>query len=258
MTVKTRIVQRSPDLGLGIKLQRLPEAPKPQKPADPLPPPAVVEPSPPWWWGRYDEDDKRLTEITSEWGRAPDAYYAWPMPVYGVGDTWVGVVEGVAAVSWRVTFTPRIWAHDDYGLNIVWTGDTPIEVTLPPGEPQYTTPARVTLPNPLFVDGADRSPEYYWYDINYTSFVDYQVPMPNVIAAGNTLSVTAETRSMSGVLEATAMYQDKDIGTLKLTLVRDVASYPISYSPSASSVGAMAVMPLPRIEAPIQLPKNAR
>lgn len=214
----TRIIQRSPDLGIGIRLQRLPQAVQ-QAFARPAPQPV----QPPWWWGRMDAAGQRATTLTVQWDPAvgPDYPFAyWP-------GLWVAVVEGATAVRWDVKFTPKIW-FKDWGdgaeSELVWTGE-PIALQLPPALPAAPealfTPALVTLPDPLAIAESSVDAWTYWAGAYYTPTFP-ALPAPIVIAAGNTLSVAQDTKSMSGSLVANAFVDDVGVGAVWLDLMREV------------------------------------
>lgn len=214
--MNTRTVQRSPNLGLGIRMQRLPQSVQrlPQSVQQAFGPPAA-----PWWWGWTDTNGQRLTTLGVVWDAdvgvyRPDAY--WP-------GLWVAVVEGATSVRWDVKFTPKIWFKENTPgakAKLTWQG---ADITLPtgqtlPGAPtDLFTPAKVALPNPL--DG--EAPWSYWEGAGYTDSVTY-IPAPRVIAAGNTLSVAQDTQSMSGSLVAQAFVDDVSAGSVWLDLMREI------------------------------------
>lgn len=203
----TRIIQRSPDLGIGIRLQRLPQAVQQ----------AATRPQPPWWWGWMDENGQRAATLDVEWDRTvgpylPDAY--WP-------GHWVAVVDGAIAVRWDIEFTPQLC----FGLgNVVWQG-IPINLKLPsvfPGTPSTLfSPAKVTLPETLNLGGTDVNRWTYWTGSDQSPGFP-EIPIPNLLAAGNTLSVMQGTQSMSGILEATAFVNDIAVGSVRISLVRQI------------------------------------
>lgn len=156
-----RVIQRSPDFGLRIRLQRLP-AVVPNVAA------AVVAPEvvtlPPWWWGYMDESDQHATTLEVTWD-APVA--PTPSPAYWPG-LWVAVVEGATEVTWEIEFTPTVWVKQAaVGSEVVvaWQGET-IGLQLPhalPATPEVLFPATlIELPNPLNIDGSDVSAYTYW------------------------------------------------------------------------------------------------
>jgi len=213
MTVKTRIVQRSPDLGLGIKLQRLSEPPKPQKPADPLPPPPpVVEPSPPWWWGWFGEDGERRTRLETTHSNGDPAMDGrlgyWP----GV---WTATVDGASAVTWIVEFTPMLWlgqwdepTNEVVSVVVAWEGkptrwDLPPVTPLPLPEDLFAL-APFDLPDPVSYLGEDFTPVTYWSGP--------VTALPLAIAAGNTLCVVQDSRGVSGALRASAFFNGTALG----------------------------------------------
>lgn len=148
----------------------------------------------------------------------PNAY--WP-------GLWVAVVEGAAAVRWEVTFTPKIWFKGPAPgakTAVVWEGD-PVALQMPaalPATPAVLfTPEKVTLPNPFPVAGSAVPPLTYWAG-GYDTPGFPNVSVPQVIAAGNTLSVAQDTKAMSGTLVANAFVDDVGVGAVWLDLMREV------------------------------------
>lgn len=218
----TRTIQRTPDLGIGIRLQRLPVAQAVQQVVQP-----PLPPEPPWWWGWLDEDGKRITSLEVQHGP-----HAVDMPSEYWPGLWVAVVEGAMAVRWDVSFTPTIWfagVDPDADAEVVWEGE-PVEMQLPatlPAEPDTLfTPPTVTLPDPLAIGGSDVSPWTYWPGAGDTAGFP-NLPIPKITAAGNTLSVAQSDKSVSGVLAANA-YVDNvgagsvGVGSVNLALMRAV------------------------------------
>lgn len=196
-----RIVQRSPDLGLGIRLQRLQEAkPAPQ-----------AQPKPPFWWGWADSKDQQLTTLEVLWNE-------FSSPAYFPG-LWVAVVEDAVAVTWHLEYTPTVWFVGDGPGDveaIAWQGD-PQTVQLPPSgklpAPEVLfAPNYASLPDPLRVGTTDIPLNGYWAGSVSTA--------PMFVAIGNTLSVTADSHSPSGILVAQAFVKGANVGTVKLTLKR--------------------------------------
>lgn len=211
MSTTTRTIQRTPDLGIGIRLQRLPVAQAVQQ---------VVQPEPPWWWGWMDEDGQRATALEVRYGS-----HAVDMPSEYWPGLWVAVVEGATAVRWEVSFTPTIWfAGNDAGAQVVWEGD-PVELRLPgelPAEPAALfTPATATLPDPLVIGGTDVPVWTYWYE-NYPLPGFPSLPVPKMIAAGNTLSVAQGDKSVSGVLVGKAYVDGVGVGSVTMALMREI------------------------------------
>lgn len=199
--MKTRTIQRSPDLGLGIRLQRMT-----QVVAAPL-----ATPKPPFWWGWPDttgEPAKTLEVLWTEF--ASPAYFP---------DLWVAVVDGATAVTWQIEYTPTVWFKGDEADAVefvAWEGE-PIALQLPPSgklpKPEVLFSQRYAgLPDPLIVGTTEIPLSSYWS--GYVSAV------PMFVATGNTLSVMADTHSPSGILIAQAFVNGASIGTVKLTLKR--------------------------------------
>lgn len=128
-----RIVQRSPDLGLGIRLQRLQEAkPVPQ-----------VQQKPPFWWGWADASGKPSAALEVLWmnGQSP-AYFP---------GLWVAVVEGATSVTWQIELRSVEWLIGDDGEEIeVVSPDTPWSLRLPPSG-KLPAPDVLFSALPLFV-----------------------------------------------------------------------------------------------------------
>lgn len=114
-----KIIQRTPDLGIGIKLQRV---------SSDLP-----SPKPPWWWGWYDSAGQRQQTllVTRNLGHQlpepiPAAPNYWP-------ELWVAVVDNATDVVWHIEFTPELWVQrletdgwttGDEEPFTAWVGDT--------------------------------------------------------------------------------------------------------------------------------------
>ena len=217
-----RIIQRSPDLGLRVRLQRLPTVPE------------QLAPDPPFWQGWQDGQGQRKSAIEVNCDRKETGYRR----LLGYGPSlWVAVVERVPAVTWRVLFTPMVWFDEDASMpgpasggtnqpEPVWIGDA-LEYGLP--QPNLADlgprlkPRQVELPATLKIDGEEVEADRYWED-GYKAEGFPMLPAPLFISAGNTLSVRAELTSMSGLIEARASVGGKEIGTVRLTL-RRVNSY---------------------------------
>ena len=214
--MNTRTVQRSPNLGLGIRMQRL-------QPVSQAVQQAFTRPRPPWWWGWMDVNGQPATVLDVLWDAEvgpgmPNAY--WP-------GMWVAVVEGATVVRWEVEFTPKVWfkgLEAGAKTELMWEGK-PIALQLPavlPAAPEELfTPAKATLPDPLKTGGSDVSPWVYW-DGAYSTPGFPNVSVPQVIAAGNTLSVAQDTKSMSGSLVAQAFVDDVSAGSVWLDLMREI------------------------------------
>jgi hypothetical protein len=200
----TKTVQRSPDLGIGIRMKRLPGG---------VP---VIEPKAPVWWGWLDDDGKKATQLTTLWA-ATDPLYSfgyWP-------GLWAAVVEDAATAQWQIEFTPKIWYEESGTTSPVWTGDV-IAWSLPPSLPDTAenlfTPKTVHLPAVDFGNGPIEAYQY-WPAGAYISTFE-SVPIPSVIASGNTCSVGQDSKSMSGTLVAKATVGRKPLGQVSLELMR--------------------------------------
>lgn len=195
------IVQRSPDLGINIRLQPLSEAPKV----------LASKPLPPYWWGWKDANKNPAVDLVAEWNEAavPQSY----------GDSiWCAVVENTPTAYWEVEYVPKIWfngEYSDFEEIVAWTG-APVKWTVPPSPiPASSTlfaQKTVPLPDPLKVKTSTVPLDYYW--------LGPVMGIPLVIATGNTLSVLAYPGSPSGVLTATAFVAGKRIGIVHLTIKR--------------------------------------
>lgn len=134
--MKTRTIQRSPNLGIGIRMQRL---------AAPTAPVVAVAaaPKPPYWWGWADAMGKEATTLEVLWRQ-------YDNPAYFPG-LWVAVVEGATAVTWQVQFTYVEWFADIEGneTEVVSPGP-PHTLQLPPNG-ELPHPEELFAPNPLFV-----------------------------------------------------------------------------------------------------------
>lgn len=202
------VVQRSPNLGINIRLQPLTEASKPA---------LAAKPKPPYWWGWKNAKREAETVLEAVFNEA-----AVP-PGYGPG-LWCAVVENAVSVVWSVTYTPKIWfngSYSDFEEIVAWTG-TPIHFALPPSTiPDSSTlfdTADVALPDPLEVNGNTIPMSSYWPEA--------VAGIPLVIATGNSLSVMPYTGSPPGVLTATASVNGKVVGLVQLTIKRVVTYTP--------------------------------
>ena len=108
-----KIVKRSPDLGIGIRLQKK----------------SLLDPKPPYWWG---------------WGGRPSDLTVMQdiekFPSFWPG-FWTAVVEDASEVFWHGSYTPARWetsGKQKVTDLLVWTGD-PVLFQLPP---------QGSLPNP--------------------------------------------------------------------------------------------------------------
>ncbi|MES2948676.1 MAG: hypothetical protein V4858_09050 [Pseudomonadota bacterium] len=209
--MKTRTIQRSPDLGLRIRLQRLPEeaVPAPQ-----------AQPKPPIWLGWQDEEGKEATSLSARWdtpsnATSPDGYFP------GV---WVAVVDNAMAVEWDIEFTPKIWRETNGELTLAWEGRT-VKLkrpsTLPDTPENLFDGQRVTLPVLTILEETVAPSEYWLLGGRGSEFPE--VSMPTWIAAGNTLTVGQDHKSMSGTVVATATVGTQKVGSVTLDLVRVIA-----------------------------------
>lgn len=216
--IANRVIQRSPDLGLRVRLQRLPTAPE------------QLAPDPPYWQGWQDGQGQRRSTIEVNCDRSESGSRG----LRGYGPSlWVAVVERVPAVTWHVSFTPMVWFDKDASMpgppsgetpqpEPVWIGG-PLKYELPQSDladlgPRLK-PRQVELPATLKIDGSEKRAERYWEG----AYAIEGFPMlsaPLFISAGNALSVRAELTSMSGLIEARARVGVNEIGTVRLTLRR--------------------------------------
>lgn len=204
------VVQRSPDLGINIRLQRLAPVSTGVVAAPATPPGA------PYWWGWNDEKHKHTTSLERLWDDAST-------PAYFPGE-WVAVVDGATAVTWTVQFTPTVWfiGTGETVANILWQGD-PIVSRLPPSG-SLPTPSTLfateptPLPDPLTTNEGDIPYATYWAGLNPTT--------PLLIATGNTLSVLADSVPVTGVLTAKATVDGAIVGVVTLTLKRVTSVLP--------------------------------
>ena len=204
-----KIIQRSPDLGVGIRLNKAVVA--------------VVEksnPKPPHWWGWAEANGTKLTKLTPRWDRygIPDSPYGyWP-------GLWSAVVEGATSASWAVTFEPKVWLAFDTGAPVedpTWIGSE-IVLALPKNLPQNPIalfePQAANLPE-LEFGGSSVSPWSYW-EGQYSTPGFPELPIPRIVGAGNTLSVYADSKCLSGTLVAKATVDGKLLGSVELELLR--------------------------------------
>ena len=208
-----KIIQRSPDLGVGIRLNKAVVAVAV----------AVVEksnPKPPHWWGWAEANGDKLTKLEPRWG-----LYGIPNSPYGYWPgLWSAVVEGATSASWVVTFTPKVWLSSDIGAPVEdpsWEGEA-IELALPQRLPQNPIalfePQLVALPGIDF-EGSNVSSWFYWEGA-YSTPSFPELPIPRIVGAGNTLSVYADSKCVSGTLVAKATVDGKLLGSVELQLLR--------------------------------------
>lgn len=215
MSITPRVIQRTPDLGIKIKLQRLPVVPV--EPVEPVCPVPVMEP--PVWFGWQDKDGNRAVDLM----RDPEFQFDGGGRIFRPS-LFVAVVDGAQYVHWDVTFTPVLWSvWGDKGKRYEeerWRGD-PIETALRSEEFERETEEHfIDLPE---VDGI--GPHDYWPMV--TRGWDGYVPneyagLPIYIAAGNTLSISLfdPAAAMSGELTAVAKTtEDVEIGRVTLRLI---------------------------------------
>jgi len=205
-----KTVQRSPDLGIGIRLQRL----------APVSTPGAVTPSTPpgtpYWWGWDDEKHKHTSALERLWNDAST-------PAYFPG-AWVAVVEGATSVTWTTEFVPTVWfiSTGETVAKIVWQGD-PVVSHLPPTgalvTPEVLFAAVLTpLPDPLSTGEGDIAYTAYWAGADPAS--------PLLIADGNTLTVVADSIPVTGILTAKASVGGVSVGVVTLTLKRATSVLP--------------------------------
>lgn len=212
------VVQRSPNLGINIRLQRL-AAPV----AAPVPPAVKPDPAkalkPPYWWGWGSEGGNvgdRTTELTTVWEELTAVGYDPGL--------WIAKVEDTVSVVWQVVFTPMVWFNGAPSGDVevlAWTGD-PTAFQSPPERPEDVSfyPPYAALPDPLVVGVTSMSFGHYWAG-DLTS-------VPLSVGAGNTLSVRLEKGSPSGLLVATAFVGGAKLGEVSLLIKRVcVAGFPI-------------------------------
>ena len=207
------VVQRSPNLGLTLRMQRLAPpavAPVVDDGGGPLPGDA----QPPVWARWFDDADAPATEIQLETYVDTLGY---PHGRFAVGPA-VAVVVGGIEVTWEVTFVPTLW---NTAGTVIWEG-TALDSTLPlaisPGD-NPTPPTRsITLPT-----FGEAEPSMYWPH-EWRGYANYDtVYEPLMVAAGNTLTVALETGGSPGVLEAVAKIGTTVMGTVRLTAYLEVS-----------------------------------
>jgi hypothetical protein len=198
-----RIIQRSPNLGIGIRLQRLVDKPT-VVPKD--------HPKPPAWRGWYDATGNPASDVESVW----DGAAVVGQPSYSPG-VWVGVVDGSSAVAWDIVFIPMIWfrAPDQDKVRLAWSGSGIEWSVSSQGECPFDF-SLTSLPDPL------STPEVPYSQV--TALADYWSgpvgPIPMAVAAGNTLIVTQSSVGVSGTLIAKARVSGVVVGSVSLTLKR--------------------------------------
>lgn len=207
------VIQRTPNLGIGIRMRRVSAAPA----AAAAPGPDPVGGTPVW----VGMDGATEIEV-----RALDSATCNAYPIA----TWSGVVEGVADVVWSVAFTPVISVSIE-SLEIyreeVWRGAT-VTLTVPPvpvpGHPY--PPTYYPVPNPLVVSGNEYRPWDYWARESLWEPLflwgegdSVALAGPSVFVANGALVVSAWGRCMSGELVATAFRGGVELGQLSLALV---------------------------------------
>lgn len=212
MSITPRVIQRTPDLGIKIKLQRLPV--EPVVPVVPVCPVPVMEP--PVWYGWEDGDGNRLVDLSLESDNFNnDVGHTFDRGLF------VAVVDGAQYVHWDIAFTPVLWnAADEEG----WRGET-LEDTLW-SEDFWGRGYASLIDLPADVGGS--APEDYWpmqrvrFRKRGGEWTDNGAYLPSYIAAGNTLSLSLfdPAAAMSGELTAVAKtIEDVEIGRVTLRLI---------------------------------------
>lgn len=190
-----KVVQRTPDLGIGIRLQKLVAT------APSLPPKG------PYWFGwEKSGSDAFVNEVTTIWDTIKN-------PAYLPG-IFCATVDNASQVDWQVEYLPKIWfkGYESHDKEIVaWTGST-VQIALPKIQNKDYVPARIVLPDPLVVEHSSIPLVVYWSGS--------VAPLPLIIATGNSLSVVPYYGSPSGVLTATASVSGNKVGVVQLTIKR--------------------------------------
>lgn len=195
------VVQRSPNLGINIRLQPLSEAPKV----------LAIAPKPPVWWGWRNADKSPATELLAEWNEAAT------FQTYGTG-MWCAVVENAPEAAWEIEFLPKIWfmgLYSDFKEIVAWTGK-PVKWSLAPAPVPVSNTLfdqkMIELPDPMMIGDSPVPLSSYWQG--------QVMGLPLLIASGNTLSAMAYPGSPTGILTATAFVRGKRLGSVQLTLKR--------------------------------------
>lgn len=189
-------IQRSPDLGIGIRLQRIVEAKPVAAPS--------LKPQPPYWWGWSDKPNNPVTFLEIERQEYPTTYFPPGL--------WVAVVEGATQVTWEVTFTPKIWGDTDPSdrIHLVEAAGKAIPVALPKlgtaviGADLFVTDS-ISFTAVLKGGG---------YEREFTTVGE----LPLIVASGNTISVMSKSIDLTGIITAIASVDGKVIGKAELVL----------------------------------------
>lgn len=212
MSITPRVIQRTPDLGIKIKLQRLPVVP------DAVPaaaPPKPVEVLPPFWEGRDDEDGVRQSTLSigtsiKFTGEALYSYFDEAL--------FVAVVDGAAQVDWSISLKPGR-AHGNvqgYGPAFV----TELSSVLREG-PQ--APRCEVLETVEGEDSCDKRRiilKKYELDLPLDDDDHPLIYYPTFAAVGNTLIVGLHDvrATIPCKVEATASVAGAEVGTVVLSL----------------------------------------
>lgn len=194
------IVQRTPSLGLSIRLQRIAA----EKPAQ------EIQVSAPRWAGYLTAAGEPMRDVSSlDWGGNSDATTAW-----------VAEVPGAITVDWDLSY--ELWletlAFSDEGVGSV--ARVVVDVI----------PILTPEPTPQPAEGLDDDYPHHqppWPRVPTERQVDHPVfgwqfvsaYLPAVIPAGNTLTVFLDRRPLwSGLLRARANVDGRAVGELTLAL----------------------------------------
>lgn len=212
MSITPRVIQRTPDLGIKIKLQRLPVVP------DAVPaaaPPKPVEVLPPFWEGRDDEDGVRQSTLSigtsaKFTGEAVYSYFDEAL--------FVAVVDGAAQVDWSISLKPgrAHGAAQGYGTAFV----TELSSVLREG-PQ--APRCVVLAAVEGEDSCDKRRiilQKYELDLPLDDDDHPLIYYPTFAAVGNTLVVGLHDvrATIPCKVEATASVAGVEVGMVTLKL----------------------------------------
>lgn len=208
------VIQRTPNLGIGIRMRRVSAAPAAA--AAPGPDPTGETPV----WVGMGEDTAIVVHTLEE-----DVCNQYPVGV------WTGAVAGLADVEWSAVFTPVITARESMEgpATEVWRGSA-VALVVPPvpvgGHPY--PPTYFTIPNPLEIFGFEYEPTAYWTNAWLWTrlFVTgsgstVALAGPSVFVSNGVLIVSTWGRCMSGELVATATRGGVELGQLSLTLVAE-------------------------------------
>lgn len=236
------VIQRTPNLGIGIRLQR--EGTGPSGGSNGGLSAGSGSAQPPHWAGYIDASGRPMTDLAYDFDPGGSSRL--------VAGVWVGVVPGVAEVEWEVRYALRwldhYWDWDDDAVKPVRIelGEETYPATAPQQQPA-TTPS-YTQPDWWYETLA--MPQLYHQDPWPGVLVRREVPqedgynkkaigyLPTVIRAGNTLCVRipqafGEAEPLTdedweagwrfspvwaGLLTATARYGATTLGTITLDL----------------------------------------